>query len=87
MAGRGLLRAELGAQRGANATRVGALLFILSTALGVGVGVGSDSSSIACGLGWASASGALATALVFVVYRVRRSRHALMEAMHRLTGQ
>jgi hypothetical protein len=63
-----------------------AFALIFATALCVGLGVGFATSPLLGVLG--AVATAIATALLLVaVYRSRGVRHAVMELMHRITGQ
>lgn len=73
-------------ERGITEARMAAFALILATALSVGLGVGFATSPLVGVL--AAVAAAIVTALLLAaVYRIRRVRHAVMELMHRVTGQ
>ncbi|MGH3006528.1 MAG: hypothetical protein ACRDOS_11655 [Gaiellaceae bacterium] len=73
-------------ERGITEARMTAFALIFATALSVGLGVGFATSPLLGVL--AAVAAAIATALLLAaVYRDGRIQHAVMELMHRITGQ
>jgi hypothetical protein len=70
-----------------NEARMAGFTLIFATGLAVGLSVGLAWPSVLGGVLSGVGAAALTTLMLALVYRVHFVRHAVMEFMHRLTGQ
>jgi hypothetical protein len=86
VAGRATVSGSVSVERGVNEARMTAFTLIFATAVGVGLSVGL-ATCLLFGVAAGVAAAVATAALLAVVYRSARVRHAVMELMHRITGQ
>jgi len=79
--------ASASVERGVNEARMGGFVLIFATGLGTGLSVGLSTSSVLFGIVAGLGAAGLTTLLLALIYRVRFVRHAVMDFMHRITGQ
>ena len=73
-------------ERGVNEARMASFAVIFATGLSVGLSVGFAAGPLLGVI--VGVAGAIGTALLLAaVHRIPRVRHAVMEVMHRITGQ